>query len=139
MDTSNILGTDHCGIYCEDREDSLRLYRDILGFRQLFSVDMPAPHNVNLTFIQKENLTIELLTPSGDKRGIIEGAAGTLNHIAIKVQHIDEVVTELFELGYEFENPEAICVPAHGVPPVSIKIAFFRGPGGERIELFEYI
>jgi len=134
---NNLLGLAHVGIFSPDRKASVGFYRDLLGFEITYSVDVPPPHDVNIIFLKKGNLTIELLVPHGDTKEIAESAMGTCNHIAILCKNIDDIMAALTEKGIAFETAAPNFVPQFNNPPGDIKIAFCRGPAGERIEFYE--
>ena len=134
---NNLLGLAHVGIFSPDRKASVEFYRDLLGFEVTYNVDVPEPHSVNITFLKKGNITIELLVPHTNTEKIIETAMGTCNHITILCKNIDEVMSALVEKGITFETAAPDFVPQFNQPPGDIKIAFCRGPAGERIEFFE--
>ena len=61
---------------------------------------------------------------------------GMVDHIALEVQGIEAMVEKLKSEGIEFETEEVGKTPDFG--PNGMKNIFFRGPAGERIELFDY-
>ncbi|MDR2862016.1 MAG: VOC family protein [Syntrophobacterales bacterium] len=133
----NLLGLAHIGIFSPDRKASLEFYRDLLDFEVTYNVDVPEPHSVNITFLKKGNMTIELLVPHRDTEKITAGAMGTCNHLTILCKNIDEIMAALAKKGIAFETATPDFVPQFNNPPGDIKIAFCRGPAGERIEFYE--
>jgi len=80
-------------------------------------------------------MVIELLEPS-DKSLAKQGNAGSVDHIAIEVKNLDELVSQLKAKGIEFETEKPIKLEKlfNGA-----QVIFFRGPSGERLELFEFL
>lgn len=75
---------------------------------------------------------IELVRPAD--LSVITSKAGPVQHVALKVSHIDEHVEKLKRRGIELHPTEIESLPTllNGV-----KHIFLYGPSGERIELAE--
>lgn len=121
--SGKIKGLAHIGVFVKDMETSVKFYRDILGFT------VTDVHN-NLTFCNIGTCLIELV----EIKDYQPRTPGQVDHIAVEVENIEELVAELRAKGVEL--PEKI-----GEMPTllgGVKNIFFVGPDGERIELFEY-
>ncbi|MGZ5501223.1 MAG: VOC family protein, partial [Nitrososphaeraceae archaeon] len=57
----------------------------------------------------------------------------------ITVSDIDAALKHIESFGYAVENRGIYDVPRFGSPNIDLCVAFFRGPNGERIELFQEI
>lgn len=63
-------------------------------------------------------------------------ATGVVNHFALATKQVDEWVNIIRCLGYEVTmEPQDKTLPSQ--PPHPVRIAFFRGPAGELVELME--
>lgn len=129
MSSSNVTGLAHVSIFVQNIARSCLLYQDILEF-------VPDDEQVNdrmrILLLKKGGATLELIqhTPARE----LTRTPGPINHIALKVEDMDALVRELRAKGYEFETDDPIEAPdAFG----GIKLIFFAGPDGERIELIQ--
>ncbi|MGI6537103.1 MAG: VOC family protein [Caldicoprobacterales bacterium] len=89
---------------------------------------------MQLGFVSAGNLVIELIQPV-DTSVIKERKAGIVDHIAIEVEDIDDVIIKLKEKNLVFNSEEKKENPYlfDGISNI-----FFDGPNGERLELFQY-
>lgn len=129
MSTSNVTGMAHVCIYVKDIARSCRLYLDILGF---VPDEEQVTDTMRLLLLKKGGSAIELIqhTPAREPKH----AAGPIDHIALNVQDMDALIGKLRAAGYAFDSDEPIEVPdCFG----GIKIIFFTGLDGERIELIQ--
>jgi len=123
-----ITGLAHIGIMVKDIDASIGFYRDTLGFELTDKVDLGA---VKLGFLNIGSCLIELVqTPDYAAR-----VPGTVDHIAVEVVGIEELVCKLVDKGVKFLTDKIEVLPnlLGGV-----KNIFFTGPDGERLEFFEY-
>lgn len=61
---------------------------------------------------------------------------GVVNHFALATRQVDEWVALLRQQGYEITmEPQDKTLPSQ--PPHPVRIAFFKGPAGELVELME--
>ena len=132
------LGYSHIGIYVTNREEAIRFYETVLGFKLLYKVDNESD-GLLIAMLQLGNCYIEVLEPPENKNLIVSGAKSTVNHIGITVTDIDAALAHVKSYGYEFEDRGIYDVPKFGREDLDLKVAFFRGPNGERIELFQEI
>ncbi len=139
----------HIGAYCNDIEESIGFYTDVLGFRHLFSTEtMEGDKPLKMAWVKSDDgVVIELLEQ--EDKATIEAAKACLNHFAVRVEDMDAIVERLGEKGVAIEaGPfDALCpfdrplgaadsdvFVAYGDGGAKLRIMFFRGPGGERIE-----
>lgn len=133
---SNLKGLAHIGLYTEDIEVSKKFYVENLGFKLEYETVSEKPDNqwLKMAFVNLNGMVIELLQHS-DKAKAKSGNAGCVDHLTIEVKNLNQVMADLKQKGIVFETEEPIQMPKlfQGA-----QIAFFRGPSGERLELFEY-
>ncbi len=143
------IETHHQGIYCKDIDESIRWYCDVFNFRHLFSTEtMEGDKPLKMAWIKNDGGIIIELLETADK-SCVEANAHALNHLAIRVENMDEFVALLNEKGVAIEaGPfDALCpfdrplgaqdndvFQVYGNGGAHLKIMFFRGPGNERIE-----
>ena len=123
-----ITGLAHIGVRVSDMEASLRFYTEVLGFKLTGQQMMGTSH---LAFLECGTCLIELIHPAN----YAPREAGQIDHIAMEVKGIDELVCRLIEKGVHFLSDSVSTAPTllDGV-----KNIFFTGPDGERFEFFEY-
>lgn len=139
----------HEGVYCMDIDESIGFYTDVLGFRHLFSTEtMEGDKPLKMAWVKSnDGVIIELLEQ--EDKAPVEAAKKSLNHFAVRVPDMDDIVARLNERGVAIEaGPfDALCpfdrplgdddsdvFTVYGDGGAKLKIMFFRGPGGERIE-----
>ena len=103
---------------------------------------------LKMAWIKNDGGIIIELLETADK-SCVEANAHTLNHLAVRVENMDEFVALLNEKGVAIEaGPfDALCpfvrplgaqdndvFQVYGNGGAHLKIMFFRGPGNERIE-----
>ncbi|MCL1895703.1 MAG: VOC family protein [Clostridiales bacterium] len=144
MEDKLFTGYSHVGIYVTDLEEAIRFYKEVLDFDLLFQL-VNESDGLKIAMLQLGNCSIELLEPPTDrevllpKEKIVEGASATINHVAILVTDIKKAFEHVRSFGYEFEERGIYFVPNFGSDRLDLNVAFFRGPNGERIELFQRI
>lgn len=138
MENNLFTGYSHIGIYVQNREEAIKFYEDVLSFKLLFKVDNESD-GLLIAMLQLGNCFVEVLEPPQGKEKILPGACSTVNHVGITVPDIDKAKAHVESFGYEFEDRGIYDVPRFGRPDLDLKVAFFRGPNGERIELFQEI
>ncbi|NLL41762.1 MAG: VOC family protein [Firmicutes bacterium] len=128
-----ITGLAHIGIHTDNLEESIEFYRDVLGF----AVDHIAEIRggaVKLGFLVQGSCVIELIHNPGQE--VAAGRqAGIIDHIALGVKDIGQLVKRLEAKGVTYETKE----PGNVDLKNGAKNIFFHGPSGERLEFFEYL
>ncbi|MBA1333644.1 MAG: hypothetical protein HPY66_0037 [Firmicutes bacterium] len=133
----NMKGLAHIGLSTRDTEASKNFYINNLGFSLVSETRLDRPDGswLNLSFLNLNGLVVELIEASDKAKSGVDGV-GSINHIAIEVENLPEIMNNLKSRGivFENENPRQIRELFNGV-----QVAFLKGPNGERIELFEYL
>ena len=126
---------DHIGIAVESIEESLKLYKEVLGM-EFKGVEELTDRGLKTGFIQAGDAMIELLEPISEKSTIskfIEKKGPGMHHIALLVEDINQSMNTLKEKGYRLlsEEPEE---GAHGT-----KVVFLhpKSTNGVLLELVE--
>ncbi len=134
---SNFKGLAHIGLFTEDVEASKSFYMNNLGFKLDYETKLDKPNNAwsKIAFINLNGMVIELIEPS-DKTLVKKGNNGSVDHLTIEVKNLPDIVSNLKTRGITFETEVPIINEKlyNGV-----QIIFFRGPSGERLELFEFL
>lgn len=146
------LSFQHVGVYCRDIDESIAFYNEIFGCKLLFRTDaMEGDKPLKMAWIKGEGgLVFELL--ECEDKATCDAAAACLNHLAVRVDDMDEFVAMLNEKGIaieagpfdpplEFDRPleeeDADVFVKYGDAGCQLRIMFFRGPGGERFEIVQ--
>lgn len=121
-----ITKAEHIGIMVSDLDRSLPFYHDILGLkvREVRKRD----NGPDLAFIEVGGVEIELIAGSANP---YHKGDGIVNHFAFRVADLDAALAHLRAHGVEVISPQPIVVDEH------MRVAFFRGPDGEKLEFVE--
>jgi lactoylglutathione lyase len=118
---------EHVGIMVKDMDESLAFYQNILGL-ELRNREW-LNDSIELAFLffpEQPSVEVELVYG-----GPVENE-GIVNHLAFTVENIAAELVRFKEAGVTLvdEEPRSIL---NG----TVKIAFFQGPNGEKLELVE--
>jgi catechol 2,3-dioxygenase-like lactoylglutathione lyase family enzyme len=147
MEANLFTGYSHIGIYVTDREKAIEFYEKVLDFELLFRVDNESD-GLLIAMLKLGNCFIEVLETPAEigvlpsqcaRDNIVPSAGSTSNHVGITVTDIEKAMERVRSFGYEFESRGPYDVPCFGSESLDLKVVFFRGPNGERIELFQEI
>ncbi|HGE70386.1 TPA: VOC family protein [Candidatus Poribacteria bacterium] len=120
-------GFHHVFLKVSDIEKSIKFYTEVLGFIEKTSWGTGAGKMVLLD------------TGDGNYFELGQGDAnegGRYQHVALRTDNCDKAIETVRQAGAEITmEPRDIDLPTD--PPIKIRIAFFKGPDGEVIELFQ--
>ncbi|MDR3584000.1 MAG: VOC family protein [Desulfosporosinus sp.] len=117
-------GVQHIGIKAVDLEKALRFYQEVLGFKFLYRIK---PGDVELVFLELGGTVVELVE-------VVDGQRyedGVVNHLALSVADIFKAVEHLQAHQVELISSEPMAL---GEGQYNF---FFRGPSGEKLELYQ--
>ena len=101
-------------------EESVKFYRDVLGFKERYHVDLP--NGGCITIMESEGASVELIENTNFPVGLYS--------IGTDVDDIDEMIRHLEKNGYQTTGP---------VSPTTVgKQTFVLDPNGVRICLIEH-
>ena len=127
MDELLISGIHHVSMKCDDSkvfEKTISFYIGILGF----TVKRSWADGI---LLQSGTACIEIF-----KNGVGIRELGAVRHFALATCKVDELAAKIEAAGYEvFIKPKNIVIPSE--PELHARMAFFYGPLGEQVELFE--
>lgn len=124
-------GFHHVAMRVHDFEGAVRFYTEALGFTE------------RITWGEGDRRAIMLDTGDGNYLEIFAGGApekkpdGPWLHIALRTTDLDAVVERVRAAGAQVTTePKDVAIQSrpHVTP---VRLAFFRGPAGELIELFQ--
>lgn len=122
-------GFHHVFIRVRDLERSLKFYTEGLGFVE------------RLSWGKAPNRMVLLDTGDGNYFELSQGTPGQVEsgaflHIALRTDDCDAAIEAARAAGAEVTmEPRDVTLPSE--TPVKVKIAFFKGPDSEVIELFQ--
>jgi len=126
-------GFHHVAIRVADFDATLRFYIEALGFRKA------------VEWGEGDGRACMLDTGDGNYLEVFAGARraageappdGAIIHFALRTRDCDAALERARAAGAEVTmEPKDLAV--FGDPPIPIRIAFFKGPGGEIVELFQ--
>lgn len=123
-------GLAHVGLFIKDIERTEKFYTEILDFEV---IERTQVERDKVVFLKNGNLIIEAVQPYEQKtRG-----DGWFDHVAFKVENIEEVRDNLLKRGIVFEEKDIYDAPQ--VFPNGARWILFRGPDGEHLELNEVL
>jgi lactoylglutathione lyase len=118
---------EHVGIMVNDMDESLAFYQNILGL-ELRNREW-LNDTIELAFLffpEQPSVEVELIYG-----GPVENE-GIVNHLAFRVENIEAELVRFKEAGVKLVDEEPLSI-LNG----TVKIAFFQGPNGEKLELVE--
>lgn len=125
-------GIHHTAMRVRDFELSLDFYTKHLGFKEVLSWGGNDSRAAMLD--TGDGSCLELFSGGSDGKK----PEGAFLHLALNCKRIEQVIEDIRAFGCRITvEPKTVVVNTPG--PVSIHLAFFEGPDGEIIELFEII
>jgi len=122
----------HIALQTRDWEESLRLYRDVLGMDLV--TEFGSPERPIVLLDMGDGSCMELFAPRIDRPAPDGPMADDLvTHISLATTDARASVQSVREAGYEV-TMEPRDVQVGSIPAT---VAFFKGPSGEVIEFFE--
>jgi len=118
------MGVEHIGIKALDLEKAIQFYIKALGFKFLYRIK---PGEVELAFLELGGTVVELVEVANGR--LYED--GVVNHLAIRVSDIFKAIEHLKAQQVELTSSEPMTL---GDGRYNL---FFRGPSGEKLELFQ--
>ena len=126
----------HVGVATPSIEDSVRLYRDVLGATRIGDRFALPEQGVWVCFVDLPNSQIELIEPCGDAsplKGFLEkNPKGGQHHICFEVEDIIAARDEMRAKGATILGTGEPRIGAHGVPVIFVHP---KDMGGVLVEL----
>lgn len=126
----------HIGVATPSIDESVKLYRDVLGATRIHAAfDLP-PQGVRVCFVDLPNTQIELIEPLGENSPIIKflenNPAGGQHHICYEVDDVHAAAEEMRAKGCTVLGQPRIG--AHGTLMIFVHP---KNMGGVLVELME--
>ncbi|WP_372714026.1 methylmalonyl-CoA epimerase [Ilyobacter sp.] len=129
------LKVDHIGIAVKDLDSVVKFYEDVMGI-PLHGIETVEEQKVRVAFMPVGDTEIELLestSPDGPIAKFIEKKGEGVQHVAFKVENIEEAIAEMIEKGYRMIDQS----PRYGAGGAKIAFMHPKGTCGVLIELSE--
>ena len=130
-----VLKVDHIGIAVEKTADALALYEGLLGLARTGS-ETVAEQKVTTSFLPVGDTELELLEstdPEGPVGKFIAAKGPGFQHIAFRVDNVEEALAELKERGVRLIDEK----PRYGAGGAKIAFIHPKATGGVLVELCE--
>ena len=118
---------EHVGIQVRDLDRSIKFYTEVLGLTLRRRVRLN--ETTELAFLPLGESEIELICKSAEYTFAKEGI---VNHLTFRVDNLAAMLERLRQHGVELVHQQP-----HPLPTVGVRIAFFWGPDGEKLELLQ--
>lgn len=130
-----IKNIDHIGIAVKNIEQAGKFYTDVLGL-DIEGIETVAEQKVNVAFIPITDSEVELLEsvgPDGPVAKYIEKRGEGIQHIAFRVDDINQCLAELKEKGVRLIDQS----PRHGAGGAKIAFIHPKETNGVLVEICE--
>jgi methylmalonyl-CoA/ethylmalonyl-CoA epimerase len=128
----------HVGVATPSIDESVKLYRDVLGATSITDKWVMEEQGVWVCFVNLPNSQIELIEPYGDKSPVnaflAKNPAGGQHHICYEVEDIIAARDDMVAKGCTVLNNGVPRIGAHGVPVIFVHP---KNMGGVLVELME--
>ncbi len=131
----NIKNIDHIGIAVKSIEQAGKFYTDVLGLH-IEDIETVAEQKVNVAFIPITDSEVELLEsvePDGPVAKYIEKRGEGIQHMAFRVDDINQCLAELKEKGVRLIDQ----TPRHGAGGAKIAFIHPKETNGVLVEICE--
>lgn len=128
---SKIIGLAHVGVFVNNLEESKKFYEDILEVETIWNCQFGGEqsNDFSVSIVQNNTAVLELV----ERKENDQRTDGVIDHIAFKVDSLEDVIEKLIGKGIKFETSEPVFESS--MLKNGSKWIFFRGPSGEHIEL----
>lgn len=123
------LKLDHVGIAVSNLDEALKLYTEVLGL-EVHGTEVVEEQKVRVAFLPVGDTEVELLestSPDGPVAKFIERNGEGVQHLAFKVENIEEAIKEMLDKGMRMIDE----TPRYGAG--GAKIAFMHPKGTNRV------
>ena len=126
---------DHIGVAVSNLEEALKIYTDVLGLK-LHGAEVVEQQKVRVAFMPVGDTEIELLEstdPEGPIAKFIEKRGEGIQHIAFRVDDIEEALEQMRQKGVRLIDEK----PRYGAGGARIAFLHPKATGGVLVELCE--
>lgn len=125
------LGTHHIAVQTQNYENSIAFYTEVMGMER--TVEFSAGgRRISLLDIG-DGSHLELFEPLPGSSPSGDATDNVVFHFALTTTDIEPALARVREAGMEI----TVELKTVDLGPLNVSIAFFKGPGGEVVELFQ--
>jgi methylmalonyl-CoA/ethylmalonyl-CoA epimerase len=128
----------HVGVATPSIDESVKLYRDVLGASSFSEKFVMEAQGVWVQFVNLPNSQIELIEPYGENSPIhgflAKNPLGGQHHVCFEVENIEAARDDMVAKGATVLNNGVPRIGAHGVPVIFVHP---KNMGGVLVELME--
>lgn len=129
-------GFHHVALRVSDFDRSVQFYTDVLGFREACAWGEGDGRAVMLDTGDGNYLELFATKPGSTPGPEAADRAWPIFHFALRTQDCDASLERARAAGMKVTmESKTLDIPAS--PPITVRIAFFKGPDGEVVELFQ--
>ncbi|WP_432667485.1 methylmalonyl-CoA epimerase [Wukongibacter baidiensis] len=130
-----VLKVDHIGIAVKNLDETLKFYTEALGL-ELHGTETVEEQKVKVAFLPVGDTEVELLestSPDGPIAKFIDKKGEGIQHIAFKVENIEEAIAHMKEKGFRMIDEK----PRYGAGGAKIAFMHPKSSHGVLVELSE--
>ncbi|WIF95652.1 methylmalonyl-CoA epimerase [Caminicella sporogenes] len=130
-----VLKVDHIGIAVKNLDETLKFYTEALGL-ELHGTETVEEQKVRVAFLPVGDTEVELLestSPDGPIAKFIEKKGEGIQHIAFRVENIEEAIEYMKEKGFRMIDEK----PRYGAGGAKIAFMHPKSSHGVLVELSE--
>lgn len=130
-----VLKLDHIGIAVKNLDETLKFYTEALGL-ELHGEEVVEEQKVKVAFLPVGDTEVELLestSPDGPIAKFIEKKGEGIQHMAFKVENIEEAIAHMEEKGFRMIDK----APRYGAGGAKIAFMHPKSSHGVLVELSE--
>ncbi|RKD20940.1 methylmalonyl-CoA epimerase [Caminicella sporogenes DSM 14501] len=130
-----VLKVDHIGIAVKNLDETLKFYTEALGL-ELHGTETVEEQKVKVAFLPVGDTEVELLestSPDGPIAKFIEKKGEGIQHIAFRVENIEEAIEYMKEKGFRMIDEK----PRYGAGGAKIAFMHPKSSHGVLVELTE--
>lgn len=125
------LGTHHIAVQTRDYEASITFYTEVMGMRQ--AVEFSAGERRIALLDIGDGSHLELFEPEPGTSPSGDATGNVVFHFALTTTDIEPALERVRAAGMEI----TVELKTVDLGPLNVSLAFFKGPGGEVVELFQ--
>lgn len=130
-----VLKVDHIGVAVKSLDETLKFYQEMLGL-ELQGTEVVEEQKVKVAFLPVGDTEVELLEstdPEGPIAKFIEKKGEGIQHVAFRVENIEEAIAELMGKGVKMIDEK----PRYGAGGAKIAFCHPKSTNGVLVEISE--
>ena len=135
MSNPTLTGFHHVALRARDFDRSVDFYQSTLGMTRKIEWGEKPARAIMLNIAGENSGILEIFERPDEPAG---EQAPLLIHVAFRCDNVDAIIEKVRALGCQVTiEPKDVDIPSRPTGPSHVRLAFFKGPDGEVIELFD--